>query len=253
MNVIVMTSPDDQIENVLSGYSYALSAIGFNVIRYGGATPLFRIFDQYKPKYFLLGASSVNKITQRAVAEFQPETWTFHRKNDEYKLHIEGAKEIGVFSTSEVHEGQYHVPFGWDSLNYHKDKRDHRYICDYAYVGRYKEELQSLLASFSEGGLRIYSPDLHQILSYVGNDNNKPAIFASAGIVILPEHDGEIVDTDTWNCLYSGAKCGLGSTTPKLDGSHSYFHRLYDLICQIYPTNEDLKAKLLEKMKEVER
>lgn len=253
MNIIVSESSDDQIENVLIGYAYALNAINFNVIKYSGITPLFRIFEQYKPAYFLLGASSISKVAQKAVAEFKPEVWVFHRKNEEYKLHIEEAKEIGVFSTSEVHEGQYHIPFGWDSLNYHQDKRDHRYVCDYAYIGRYKEELQSLLASFSEGGLRIYSPDLHQTLNYVGNDNNKPAIFASAGIVILPEHDGGIADTDTWNCLYSGAKCGLGSTAPKLDGSHSYFHRLYDLICRAYPTNEDLKTKLFLKMKEVER
>lgn len=253
MNIIVaLDKNDEQINNVLTGWGFALNALGYNLIMYHGQTPIFKVFDEYRPQYFLTSAATINKTFQKVVKEFAPETWVLFRKNDEFKLHIEGSKEIGVLTEGDTNVGQYYAPFGWDQINFGRQKKRQEYISKYSYVGRYNPKLEKI---FNELGsnLRIYSPDPHQSLSYVGDDNNKPAIYASSEIVVLGETDdgGGLIDTDMWNVLYSGAKAGI-SSNPTLDGSHSYFHRIYEFASRACKSYNILTIKLFEKMKEVE-
>jgi hypothetical protein len=253
MNVIVILDKnDDQINNVLMGWGYAFSAMGYGLIVYHGESPLFRIFENYKPAYMLMSAAGISKVHQKVVKEFSPQTLVFFRKNSEFRLHIEGSKEISVITEGDSDVGQYYAPFSWDSVNYGRHKKNPKYLCKYAYIGRYNPKLDKLFNDLGKE-LRIYSPDVHNSLSYVGHDDNKPAIFASADTVVLGETDdgGGLIDTDMWNALYSGAKVGIGAT-PELNGKHSYFHTMFELVSKACTSDHILSTKLFEKMKEVE-
>lgn len=248
MNIIVATSPDEQIENVLSGWSFALRAIGCNVIRWGGVTPLFGIFEKYKPDFFLLGASSINKVAQKVVEEFKTETLVLFCHQDEFKLHIDGSKEIYVLpSKEELLDNQYRVEFGWDAINYSPSKKDNRYISKYAYLGRYNPRYTEILLNLGND-VRIYSPDVHNSLSYVGNDSNKPAIYASAESIVMYDWN-----TDCLNVIYSGGKITWDIENRVVDKRDSYFHRIYDFVKNVYPENKSMLEQLLEKAKEVEQ
>lgn len=235
--VVVLSNTDEQINNVLTGWGFALNALGHNLIMYHGQTPIFRIFDQYRPELLIMSAQSINKTYQKVVKEFAPETLVFFKKNDEFNLHIEGSKEIGVLDSADVKEGQYYSQYGWDAVNYSPKKKDEKYISKYAYVGRHNPALEEKFVELG-GDLRIYSPDVHNFLSYVGHDENKPAIFASADHILLDEND-----TDYWNVAYS---------TEKFDGGESYFHRILLLGAAGCLSDNILTTKLLEKIKEIE-
>lgn len=242
--VVVLSNTDEQINNVLTGWGFALNALGHNLIMYHGQTPIFRIFDQYRPELLIMSAQSINKTYQKVVKEFTPETLVFFKKNDEFSLHIEGSKEIGVLDSTDVKEGQYYSQYGWDAVNYSPKKKDEKYKSKYAYVGRYNPALQDTFDALG-GDLRIYSPDVHNSLSYVGHDENKPAIFASADNVLLDEND-----TDHWNVEYSKEK--FDKFSESYDGGESYFHRILSLGTRACLSDNILTTKLLEKVKEVE-
>lgn len=251
MNILVALSQDEQVNNVLMGWAYAFNTVGHNIITWNGATPLFAVFEQYKPSVFLIGAGSVTKTHQKAIGEFKPATWVFFAKQNELKNKIEEAREIGYLSTAEVEVGQYHSLFGWDTVNFGPQKKEEKYICQYAYVGKFNPKLQKHFVELGDS-LRIYSPDIHPYLSYVGTDNNKPAIFASSEFVILGGVDDNIdYDTDFFNAIASGAKVGTRSPDVK---THSYYHRIHSFLSEAYPNDfDDTKQKLFEKMKEIEQ
>lgn len=248
MNVLIALSKnDEQINNVLNGYAYALNAVGVNIFQWGGGTPLFEVMDTYKPSLIVLSADSINKTVQKACKEFNPEVWVLFRYKDELKNKIEGAKEIGVLSEGETEVGQYFELFGADLVNYGPHRHNKKYEARISYVGRYNKQIDELL--YKEPDTRIYSPDVWNTPAYVGTDNNKPAIYASSAVVVLLGTDvGPDQDTDYFNAKYSRPQSKNG---PTLTGTHSYFHRIYDLLTQM-GGHDELKIALEQKMKEVE-
>lgn len=254
MNILVVLSKtDEQINNVLNGYAFALNACGVNIIQWGGGTPLFEVLDKYKPSLMILSPDSINKAMVKAHKEFNPETWIMFKDKDDIKTKLEGAKEIGVLcdSDTEPTDGEYYIPFGADIINYNPGKREKRYESVNSYVGRYNAKFEELFTALGSS-LRIYSPDLWNSLSYCGNDNNKPAIYASSKNVIL----NSAKDTDFFNVMYSGATISSDiynctDFTSMVNGTHSYFHRANELLAKVGGHN-DLKLKLEQKMKEVE-
>lgn len=246
MNVLVaLSKTDDQINNVINGYAFALNACGVNIIQWGGGAPLFEVLDRYKPSLMIISPDTINKTMIKAHKEFQPETWMLFRFKDELKNKLDGAKEIGVISEEEVGEGQYFEPFGADIVNYGPHRKDKKYEIKYSYVGRYSSEIEKLYSTLKPA--RIYSSDVWNCPAYVGVDNNKPAIFASSEYIttpVIPEQD-----TDFYNILYSGVR--FFEDDPVLTGAHSYFHRIFSLVTKL-GGHDDLKLKLEQKMKEVE-
>lgn len=254
MNVLVAISKtDEQINNVLNGYAYALNGVGVNIIQWNGGTPLFEVFAQYKPDLIIASPDSINKAMVKVCKEFNPEVWVMFKDRGDIKTKIEGAKEIGVLcaSDTEATEGEYYVPYGADIINFNPSKREKKYESVNSYVGRYNAKLEELFNGLGSS-LRIYSPDAWNSLSYCGADNNKPAIYASSKNVIL----SNVKDTDFFNAIYSGANISndihaCANFTDSVDGTHSYFHRANELLTKV-GGHEELKLKLEQKMKEVE-
>lgn len=248
MNILVsLSKTDDQINNVLNGYAYALNACGVNIIQWGGGTPLFEVMQSYQPALIITSPDSINKTMQKVCDEFKPEVWVLFRYKDELKNRLEGAKEIGVLSEAETEVGQYFELFGADLVNYGPHRREKKYEARISYIGRYNKKIDEFMSEEPDG--RIYSSDIWNTPSYVGADNNKPAIYASSGVVVLSGTEvGPDQDTDFFNAKYSRPQSNNGFT---LTGTHSYFHRIYDLLTQM-GGHEELKAALEQKMKEVE-